>query len=665
MGVIMKHILIVDDSKLNLKIAEDALKEYYEVSLVLSGFEALECLKEKPVDLILLDIEMPEMNGIETMQKMQEDDMISNIPVMFLTSITDRDVEAKCLTLGAQDFITKPFYKPAMLRRVQRVLELADLRADLEQQVLAKTEELESLTIQTITTFANAIDAKDDYTKGHSLRVAQYSKLIAQKLGWGELGIRNLFYTALLHDIGKIGIPDYILNKSDKLIVSEYDIIKKHPEIGGRILEDVLVVPYLGVGAYSHHERYDGKGYPHHSKGEEIPLIGRIIAVADAVDAMLSKRAYRDKMRLEDVISELQKYKGTQFDPILADVMINILESGIVEEASEVLISDSNVLLMQVINNYVNFSKIDGLTGLWNRIYLEEKIESRMKDKEAKSAFLMIDLDNFKSVNDTWGHIAGDSLLSNIAVVIQSILTPADVASRMGGDEFGIYISKISGIDQVREMVVRLMHKIVERMKEIESPMKVTASIGIAISPNDGINYQTLYHNADKALYHAKNSGKNDYCFFGDISRDNLGKQLLENKINLKLLKEILEEKKLPKGVYTVNQKEFEKIYQLMQRISKRSNEEIQIILFTLLTDTGEIPSAFELAEGYQRLVSIAKESLRIGDVATRFSDYQYVILFKGKKDAVSIVVDRIENCYNSDRNKGDIKLYYELERLK
>ena len=231
----MKHILVVDDDRLNLVLAYDTLKPYYSVSVVNSGVEALRFLESKDVDLILLDIEMPVMNGIETLKKIKSTKETAEIPVIFLAGLDDSKIEAQCIELGAQDYIIKPFYAPGMLVRIRRILELNDLRKNLENLVQEKTKEIEYLTIQTITSFADFIDAKDRYTKFHSQHVAKLAEKMAVKLGWDRTDIRNLYYSALLHDIGKIGVPDYILNKPGKLTEEEYAIIKKHPVIGGEI----------------------------------------------------------------------------------------------------------------------------------------------------------------------------------------------------------------------------------------------------------------------------------------------------------------------------------------------------------------------------------------------------------------------------------------------
>ena len=195
---------------------------------------------------------------------------------------------------------------------------------ELEQ----RQQELRTITEQSLAAIADTIDAKDSYTRGHSSRVADYSVAIAKKLGFSQQELDNLYYTALLHDIGKIGIPDYILNKPDKLTAEEYEVMKEHPQKGGNILRNITIIDEIKDGAAYHHERYDGKGYNSGLKGEEIPLIARIIGVADSLDAMASTRTYRTARSLPYIISELKKNAGTQFDPNIAKIMIDLLTSG-------------------------------------------------------------------------------------------------------------------------------------------------------------------------------------------------------------------------------------------------------------------------------------------------------------------------------------------------
>jgi len=324
----MKHILIVDDNKTNLTLAKNELSKEYQVTPVLSGFAALQFLEKRSTDLILLDINMPEMDGRETMRRIKANEKWSKIPIIFLTADSTPETESQCLSDGADDFIAKPFVPQVMQSRVSRILELSDLRNDLEAKLVEKTKEVEMVTLNAVMAIANTIEAKDLYTSGHSNRVAKCSVEIAKRMGMSEDDIKELNFKALLHDIGKIGVPDAILNKPMALEEDEFAIIKKHPVIGGDILKNIAIVSNLHYGALYHHERYDGKGYPKGLMGDEIPYEARIIAIADTYDAMTSDRAYRKALPRELVIAELERCKGKQFDPKITDVFIEMLRTG-------------------------------------------------------------------------------------------------------------------------------------------------------------------------------------------------------------------------------------------------------------------------------------------------------------------------------------------------
>ena len=200
----------------------------------------------------------------------------------------------------------------------QQAKEIRDLKEKLSK--------MEQLSSEVIWTLSGAIDAKDSYTSGHSRRVAEYSKEIAKRLGQSEERQQEVFYIGLLHDVGKIGVPDEVINKKGRLTDEEYEQIKRHPIAGYDILKNITELPGIELGARYHHERYDGKGYPEGIKGEEIPLIARVVAVADAYDAMTSNRSYREVMPQEKVRAEIEKNKGTQFDPQVADVMLSMID---------------------------------------------------------------------------------------------------------------------------------------------------------------------------------------------------------------------------------------------------------------------------------------------------------------------------------------------------
>ena len=329
-------VLVVDDDTMNLQVAAKMLGEYCHVDCVKSGREALEFLRDNHPNLILLDIHMPEMNGFETIRKIKDDKYLKDIPVIFLTADNDRESEVQGFREGAMDFVTKPFIADTLIQRVKCILENDHLRKNLQKEVKKQTkqaeerrEKVERLSLQITTALADTIDAKDSYTNGHSVRVAKYAKEIAKRVGKTEQEQENIYYAGLLHDIGKIGIPRLIINKTSVLTDDEYEMIKSHSKIGADILENMKDLPELSVGAHWHHERYDGKGYPDKLKGEEIPEIARIIGVADAYDAMTSKRSYRDILPQKVVREEITKGRGTQFDPQFADIMIQMIDEDV------------------------------------------------------------------------------------------------------------------------------------------------------------------------------------------------------------------------------------------------------------------------------------------------------------------------------------------------
>ena len=331
-----KHtILVVDDNRTNLQIIREVLEKDYILQLAISGEMALKFVAKKKPDLILLDLMMPGMNGKETFSRIREDPLNCSIPVIFLTANQDEDVEVECLNMGASDFITKPIVPEILQRRIGKTIELDDLQKTLQKKVDEKTQEVEVLALQAIGAIVHTIEAKDDVTQGHSVRVAGYSRAIARAMGYGEQLLDQVYQTALLHDVGKIGIPDSILKKKGRLTPEEYNQIREHTTIGANILSAISTISYLEDGARYHHERYDGGGYPTGLKGEEIPVIGRLIAVADVYDALVSRRHYKAPMNESSAREELLAGSGTQFDPKIIDIFIRLLDDGTIARVKE------------------------------------------------------------------------------------------------------------------------------------------------------------------------------------------------------------------------------------------------------------------------------------------------------------------------------------------
>lgn len=322
------EVLVVDDSKLMVSMARKILEKGSNLAVVSanSGEECLELLKTYKPDLILLDIVMTGKDGFEVLHEIKANPKTNDIPVIFLTGDEHGESEIRGLKEGAVDFITKPFVPEVLLQRVKNTLQLSLLQHDLQFEVARQTERNRQLTRQIIQALSSTVDAKDHYTRGHSARVGKYAKEIARRLGKSEQEQEEIYYMGLLHDIGKIGVSGSIIRKDSRLEDDEFAKIKEHPITGYNILKTISALASLATGARWHHEHYDGSGYPDGLKGTNIPEGARIIAVADAYDAMTSKRSYTQIRPQAEVRAEIEKGKGKQFDPIIADIMIQMID---------------------------------------------------------------------------------------------------------------------------------------------------------------------------------------------------------------------------------------------------------------------------------------------------------------------------------------------------
>jgi len=353
MSTAKKTVIMVDDNITNLTIGYNVLEPHYNVITLSSGALLLKALEKKTPDLILLDVDMPDMNGFETIRTLKSREEYSDIPVIFLTAKSDNTSELEGLSLGAVDYIIKPFSPPLLLKRIELHLlvisqklevtrqkqELERFNENLQQMVDEKTKTVVELQNTILSTMANLVESRDSNTGGHIERTQKYLSILlnakwTDKAYWEEISswdVDILLQSAQLHDIGKISIDDHILRKPGRLTPEEYEKIKEHTLIGAKIIDGIMLkttqqsfLKQARILAVSHHEKWNGSGYPFGLKGEDIPLQGRLMAIADVYDALISDRPYKSAMAHKHAVDVIKKDIGIHFDPTLVMLFVSV-----------------------------------------------------------------------------------------------------------------------------------------------------------------------------------------------------------------------------------------------------------------------------------------------------------------------------------------------------
>ena len=446
----MKNILVVDDDKINLATARRVLSEKYKVIPVMKGSQALEYLEEGDCDMILLDINMPEMNGFEVYEKIRENKRLENIPVIFLTADNDTETETRCFKEGAVDFIAKPFVPAVMQSRIGRALELEDLRLSLADKLEQKTKEVSDM-----------------------------------------------------------------------------------------------------------------------------------------------------------------KSKSSQ----------------------------------------------DALTGLWNRAYTEEKVNELIQNG-AKGALLMIDMDNFKAINDNYGHLAGDKTLKMFADTLKKYSDSDDVLCRIGGDEFVAFLNGVTSKSEIGNISSDIISDLINKLEECKFETNSSVSIGIAQTPDDGMEFNKLYNCADKALYYVKQNGKNSYHFFSDKLQEENSRA--SKTVDLKYLREFMSRADSGMGAYLLDFDSFHHVYNFIRRFVERSGKEVQTLLFTVTEMGSQELDVTETELVLEMLEKAIYTSLRRSDVSTRYSSKQViVILMDANKENGDLVAKRILDCFNKLYTGNKVNIDY------
>ncbi len=324
-------ILCIDDNPEVLKLMKMLLADEFDLELLTSAEQGLKFLRERNPDLVLCDVMMPGMDGHAFARTVKSDESIKHIPIILVTARTGAEMLEEGIKAGADDYISKPFDSTELKARIRSQLrvrqmesELALVNKNLRMRTSDLVEQQRSLFLSTVKSLASAIDAKDEYTRHHSTRVTEFSLKIAAKMGFSDKELGDLELAALLHDVGKIAVPESILNKPGKLTDEEFKLIKEHPARGEAILSPVIELKEIGRVVRAHHERYDGTGYPDRLKGREIPAGARIMTIADTYDSITSERPYRKAASHRYAVKEIIACSGTQFDPEVVQHFLEI-----------------------------------------------------------------------------------------------------------------------------------------------------------------------------------------------------------------------------------------------------------------------------------------------------------------------------------------------------
>jgi len=329
-------ILIVDDQMTNILLLESILQNsgYTQIHYTQDPTQVVSLVKELNPDLICLDIRMPEINGFQVMGQLKIIQKDFFLPILVLTSEEDRETRLRALESGAKDFLHKPFDKIEVLMRIRNLLEASLLnrtilfqKETLEETVRIRTQQLKETQLEIVQRLAQAAEHRDNETGSHIVRMSHYAMVLGRACGMSEEACDILFHATPMHDVGKLGIPDRVLLKPGKLDADEWEIMKQHTVIGAQLLSNSQS-PILQMGeiiALTHHEKWDGSGYPNRLAGEDIPLVGRICAVADVFDALSSKRCYKNPWPLGKTLQEIRSLSGIHFDPRLVEMFEELL----------------------------------------------------------------------------------------------------------------------------------------------------------------------------------------------------------------------------------------------------------------------------------------------------------------------------------------------------
>lgn len=522
-------ILIVDDSEMNRDLLVDILEDQYDLIEAENGVKAIEILAEQreAISLVLLDIMMPEMDGFGVLSHIYQNHWNESFAVIMI-SADDSPVNIKrAYDLGAFDYISRPFDAAIVQRRISNTMCLYVRQKHLEQMVIEQFYENENNNKLMIAILSHIVEFRNGESGVHVLHVNHITELLLKQLilhtdqyPLSQSDITLISMASSLHDIGKIAISEEVLNKPGRLTDEEFEIIKTHAAIGADMLlnlpADQQSIPLVRMAfeiCRWHHERYDGKGYPDGLKGDDIPIAAQVVALADVYDALTSERCYKKAYSHEDALNMILDGQCGSFNPILLQCLqeiTTVLKQGLTKN-----VSGQNT--MQRTDGKIDYDRIfsgkkynfqsqqkktqkllytDSLTGTYNRRYYDDYIQNAKNIQAA----VMIDVDNFKHINDNYGHDAGDIVLRSIAQTILSCVRKTDAVIRYGGDEFAVIFYQIP--EEVFETKLERMRYLVEALSVNEYPeIHMSISVGGAYGTKRA---NELFKIADRMMYQSK-----------------------------------------------------------------------------------------------------------------------------------------------------------------
>ena len=549
-----------------------------------------------------------------------------------------------------------------IVRTIQKIHMVEEKRHHLELEIEKKQNK--KITLQMMESLSTTIEAKDEYTRGHSRRVAQYAALIAENLGWSKEEIQNLKNCAYLHDIGKIGIPDQILNKPGKLTNEEFNLIKQHTTIGQDILKDITIIPHIDEVTRSHHEHYDGTGYPDGLKGNEIPIQARVIALADSYDAMNSRRIYRNALSHGRIYHEIQMNAGTQFDPEITKVFLKLMDNGSLYNLENEILPTQEDTINKFISDVVTTMQdqeetknIDYLTGLPVRNIGQKRIASAMQ--KTNGCLIFLDMDNLKKINDVYGHKAGDRALKNLGKILLNISIPK-IACRMGGDEFLLFLPETT-TEEAENTVSNVIEQFKESIKDDSETHFAALSAGMLMCTRND-TFADAYSKADKALYYVKQNGKNNYSWYNQIHYGNTSKTSLD----LKQIANSLQTSGSYSGALHLEYRDFTRQYEYIQQLMTRNQWNCYLVMVTMETVQDTLPYIEEIEEALDHMGEAIQNNIRKVDVCTRYSAMQYLIILSHPEEVqIPNIMSRIFMEYYKLQDSQNFTPSYEYISMK